>query len=646
MAIQSKFYQLTGQILLEYKTDQYVILRNETGNVDKDYRMYEGKDGSQYCLLDDNVESALYREYGNSTHFYAGNDSQVSHKIEEAENEAVYPYGHDIYIENSNFQIGRLICDKTHSTNRSSQMYCDTIRLYILTGYVMNSIAGYALKVKGKVTNVSCKENPEDENSNTIIKRINDYLYLLNWYMPKEELKNKIHWLDNPLYMNSKFYDRYIEIEFPSAQDIAINNRNIDYVHEYTDEDGIDHIMRGTIDKFSNIIVEFATVQQDNITYTDEFNSTSPSSFILDAVKTLSIYPESNANNFGVKLYEDIATHSIIYYPTYGDGFNIEPLNLEIMDKINYGLIPLINFSSYDTMDPNEGMDDFIEAYGGDPDNIPSKWIIVNELAVTYNYDSIYHVDEENPHTEKYTDFYTNTIDYSYKTLNDGDFFISKFVPYIKERLNMNCKSIVIQYNCHLYNRMNGTDIARQASMTIKNPYKYILTSIDTTNVINYKIVNRIEKTDIPIQPINKDQGTVKIVKEFYDVTELVANDGSENIYTQGKMTIKLNRSGSNYLIKLYQLNSDNVRVPYDLTGPWKYKLVFPSISSNTIEIFANLDNDKTNYGNGSLSFYISKDKAAAIMQVPTSERYFSLMIDNNDAENSVIYEGSVEWKV
>jgi len=37
----------------------------------------------------------------------------------------------------------------------------------------------------------------------------------------------------------------------------------------------------------------------------------------------MSIYPESNANNFGVKLYEDVTTHSIIYHPTYGDGFNV-----------------------------------------------------------------------------------------------------------------------------------------------------------------------------------------------------------------------------------------------------------------------------------------------------------------------------------
>ena len=633
MAIQSKFFQITGQILLEYKTDQYTILRNSTGSSVKNYVLYKGVDGNQYCLLDENRQTALYQYSDKSTQYYAGIDSS----IEVANNIVSLPYGHDIYVENSEFQIGTLINDVNNEEKRESQLYCDTIRLYILSGYIMNNIGGYSLKVKSKVIKAE-GDYSEDEK---IVKRINEYLYLLNWYKPKEELKDCIKWLDNPLYLNSKFYDRYIEITLPSAQDIAINRRNIDYLYEY-EEDNEKRYLRGTIDKFSNIIIEFATVSNDNIKYDDVNNSLGPSSFILDNVKQMSIYPDSNANNFGVKLYEDVTTHSIIYHPTYGDGFYVEPLNIEIMSKINNGEIPLVAYSEYDSL--NDGMDDFIEMYGADV----FKWIIINELSVTYNYDRIYHLDNSNSdeeiEVESYTDFYTNTIDYSHKSLDDGDFYVTKFVPYIKERLNMNCKSIVVQYNCHLYNRMNGIDIVRSASMTIKNPYKYVLTTIDTANVINYKIVNKIEKNNVVISNNNQQQVNTKIIREFYDVTELVANDGSNNIYAQGKLTLKLNHSGSNYLIKLYTINKDNTRIPYDLTGPWKYKLVFPSVTGGTIDIFANMDNDKTNYGNGSLSFYISKDSAGAIMSVPASERYFSLMIDN-DANNSVIYEGRVEWK-
>ena len=643
MAIQSKYFQLTGQILLEYKTDQYVILRNNTDGDKKSYIMYKGIDGKQYCLLNENIKHAEYQDYDNFTQFYGGKNAII--ETSEKQIAPDQPYGQDIYVENTDFQIGTIIksvkenISEDKIENREDQLYCDTIRLYLLTGYVMNNIGGYSVKVKGKVIKVS----GENTQGDTLVKRIDDYIYLLNWYMPKEELKDNIKWLENPLYLNSKFYDRYIEIKLPSAQDIAINQKDIDYVYEQTDEDNNKLYLRGTIDRYSNVIIEFATVQPDNITLEDIHDSNGPSTFILDNVRQMSIYPESNANNFGVKLYEDVTTHSIIYHPTYGDGYYIEPLNIEIMSRINNGEIPLINYSEYDSA--NDGMDDFIEMYG---ENV-FKWIIINELAVTYNYDRIYHLDNSNngedTGMESYTDYYTNTIDYTGKTLNDGDFYITKFVPYIKERLNMNCKSIVIQYNCHLYNRMNNTDIVRSASMVIKNPYKYILRNINTSNVINYKIVNKIEKQNMVVTNQVIEPSKPKIIREFYDVTELVANDGSENIYAQGKLTLRLNHSGSNYLIKLYTLNQDNTRVPYDLTGPWKYKLVFPSVTGGTVDIFANMDNDKTNYGNGSLSFYISKDNAGSIMSVPASERYFSLMIDNNDTQNSVIYEGKVEWK-
>ena len=637
MAVQSKYFQVTGQILLEYKTDQYVITRNSTGN-NVEYMMYEGVDGKQYCLLNDNIKSALYQKDDKFTQYYGGIDSS----IDIANNTTQEPYGHNIYLENSEFQIGKLIIDSSENKNeqREDQIYCDTIRLYILTGYVMNNIGGYSVKVRGKVIKVSGKNEVGDE----IVKRIDDYIYLLNWYMPKEELKDHIHWLENPLYLNSKFYDRYIEIKLPSAQDIAINNRNIDYVYRHADENNKVYYLRGTIDRYSNIIVEFATVQQDNITLEDNTNSLGPSEFILDADKEMSIYPESNSNNIGVKLYEDVTTHSIIYYPTFGDGYDIEPINLDIMGKIDRGEIPLINYGEYDSA--NENIDDFIEMYGSDYNQIPCRWIVINELSVTYNYAKIIQPDQSDLQYESYTDFFTNTIDYSFKTADDGDFYVSKFVPYIKERLNATCKSIVIQYNCHLYNRLNNTDIVRSASMTIKNPYKYVLTQIDTANVINYKIVNRIEKPEIRIPNPGQRPVNPQIIREFYNVTELVAtNEDNGNIYAQGRMTLRLNRSGSNYMLKLYMLNTDNVRVPYDLSGPWKYKLVFPVITGSTISISPSLDSNRTNFVNGSLSFYISGDNAAQIMKVPASERYFSLQIDNGGAtENSTIYEGRVEW--
>jgi len=40
---------------------------------------------------------------------------------------------------------------------------------------------------------------------------------------------------------------------------------------------------------------------------------------------------------------------------------------------------------------------------------------------------------------------------------------------------------------------MNNIEIVRAASMIVKEPYKYMLTTINTSNIVQYKIVNKIE---------------------------------------------------------------------------------------------------------------------------------------------------------
>jgi len=76
------------------------------------------------------------------------------------------------------------------------------------------------------------------------------------------------------------------------------------------------------------------------------------------------------------------------------------------------------------------------------------------------------------------------------------------------------------------------------------------------------------------------------------------------------------------------------------------YKLVFPDVNGNKIEVMPNKDSENYNLGIGSLVFYITADMAKAIMQVLSSERYFALMthLPNKPSEESTIYEGDVDW--
>jgi len=549
MSNQSKYYQVTNQILLEYKTDQYKITTThaEEGSDVTDIYMYCCDDGKQYCMDKTNIPTSKYPEQKSSRYYYGG-PGVTEFTLKDYQELPIY--GSDIYINNHN--IGVIIKDQDNKECRQNiSLNRDTIRLYLLSGYVMNNIAGYALRVKGLVDQVSYT----DMNANVIYKRIHDYLYLLDWFMPKEELKDRIHWLPNPLYLNSKFYDRYIEIKFPAPLDVALHpQRNINYVYEQKEvnDEGEEYsiYMRGNINPNMNFIIEFATVQQDYMEMNTEIMY--ECTFTPDVARQVALSRSSNANNFNVRIIEDTDSHQILYYPVYGDLLDEKDMDITMMQAIDSGIISMIDSADMDYA--NQGMDEFIEMYGEDV----YRWVIINELTVSYNYEDIITPDMDNQ-LESYTEYFTNTIDYTGKTSDNGEFWKTKFIPTIHERNNKTCKSIILSYTAHLFNRMNNIDIIRTASMTITDPYKYTLPSINTNNIVQYKVVNKIHKNVInPVQ--GKGEGmNAQIIRDYYDATNVVMRDVENNVsYQQGKMTLKLKHTNNNYLIRLYELKSDN----------------------------------------------------------------------------------------
>ena len=98
-------------------------------------------------------------------------------------------------------------------------------------------------------------------------------------------------------------------------------------------------------------------------------------------------------------------------------------------------------------------------------------------------------------------------------------------------------------------------------------------------------------------------------------------------------MTLYLKRSSSNYMFRLFTLNSDNVRVPYDLTGPFRYLLSFPALDGSKIKIIPNKDSEDVKLGVGQLVFYITEQQVRRIMAVPDSERYFAITTDTDNVD-------------
>jgi hypothetical protein len=134
---------------------------------------------------------------------------------------------------NYNYNYDQIASDNTDQDSllirkgmRVFNMLYDTIRIYISTGYMLNSLSGFNVRVYAK-----CAKAMNFDDGTWI--KTNKKLYLLNYYMPKEYLKNSYKYTDykgdevttnvvkmlpTPLYMNSRFYDRYVEIKVPAAE--------------------------------------------------------------------------------------------------------------------------------------------------------------------------------------------------------------------------------------------------------------------------------------------------------------------------------------------------------------------------------------------------------------------------------------------
>ena len=375
--------------------------------------------------------------------------------------------------------------------------------------------------------------------------------------------------------------------------------------------------------------------------------------FLQDPINTIAMSYNSNSDYFNAVIFEDPDNLEVVYYPTYGEtkGDNNEnnapPLNYEVMSEIETGAIPMLTEGFYDGL---ENIDEFVETYGQNA----FKWIIFNDLSVTFGYgEQTSSTTATSTIIKTVNQHFTNIIDYTLYQDAKYEFYKGHYVPRPSSNLldetgtkNLVCKSIIISYTCRLVNRLTNVEAIRNATLVIKDPKIYEAQKVTLKNVVTYKIFNKTTKDVVNPRTIIKESND-RYIRSYYDATNLVVKDmGTNAIYTQGQMTLYLKRSSSNYMFRLFTLNSDNVRVPYDLTGPFRYVLSFPALDGSKIKIIPNKDSEDVKLGVGQLVFYITEQQVRRIMAVPDSERYFAITTDtdNNDSQISTLYEGKVEY--
>ena len=253
--------------------------------------------------------------------------------------------------------------------------------------------------------------------------------------------------------------------------------------------------------------------------------------FHLDPINTISLTYNSNSDYFNAVIFEDPDNLEVVYYPTFGDGDNPPPLDFEIMSEIESGSIPMLTEGFYDGL---ENMDEFVETYGENA----FKWIIYNDINVTFNYcENIAALTETTPVVKSVNQHFTSILDYGQYEGATYDFYKGHYVPRPSVNLMegekaLICKSIMISYTCRLVNRLTNVEAIRNATLTIKNPRDYEAKKVTLKNVVTYKIFNKTTKDVINPKTVIKESND-KYIRSYFDATNLVVKDmGTNALYT------------------------------------------------------------------------------------------------------------------
>jgi len=423
MAEISKIFQVTPQIILTYSYDKFSTEGSEASNKN-DFQLtyhrpmlYQSLDRS-ICFLDCANESILgdlhnnifhtkFENANNDTNLYLGwygdgvesvdygacevtswTEQAMSDLLDDNWIRKVYSYQEDASVP---YAEDKTTYDGISETKRElhwdvGTLAYDKLRIYLLSGYLMNNCTGISVKIKA-LTN--------DYYVNSIGKYVPRYAVLGNWVFLKEQLGKLTQWVTTPLYINSKFYDRYIEVEVPSIYALG-------RYHDTSTLTGKVKVLADwlNVSQDSKIMIEFATIEDDAVTLPKDDKTIAPSKLLdrsyLDTsllLNTMSftlgtnkvegnLKLNSNADMFNVRLYEDTDTNCIVYYPVYGEAYDAVDLNTTVMYNIESGAIPMTDDAWRDS---NLTADEFYDTYGEDA----RKWMIINEISVTYNYSSI-----------------------------------------------------------------------------------------------------------------------------------------------------------------------------------------------------------------------------------------------------------------
>ena len=543
----SKYLQISERLLLEYTYD------TASTKSAKGVKSYVIKDNSGHLMYFMNPEDKdvgtlyksgfMYNAFPNATgdhYFYPG------HSYLQDERDSIVE---DIAQKlQENGIVESVVTGPVYST-----MPLDTVRVHIATGYTFSDTLGFMISIRAT------------QEARAAIKSKDSTIILQNFVFHKGNMAESIEFNTKPFYMSSKFFDRYIEFNIPSAYYMAVHKYDLSDIGTIYD-DVFDTL---AIANGSLMIFDYTEITDDSFestsstsSYIDFYQDSTgiegsdkvlynQGSFYLTAPISAEIALNTNSDYFNAKIYEDKESNCIRFYPIWGSVLDDKPVTRTIMNSIENGSIPM-NVKGF-TNDIDSDLEEFAKIYGEDS----RKWIIVNSINLEYHYVPFLLQDTDEDQSVVRTQKFSLTEDFQ----DDNDNITSieelykfRYRPIVDIISGYKCKYINVTYTARLVNRLNGEEVIRYATLDIDNAeakYGKNSSMINLSNLYTWKLFNKNEVTEAVVNTPSSGKSQTKYITKYFSSDNFIVSDGTTSS-PQGGYEIKLYDTDHLYKMRLF----------------------------------------------------------------------------------------------
>lgn len=527
--------------------------------------------------------SAIPYDYKGNTQFY----------IKDSDDDVYKKY------EQSNLAFGSKAGKSYDNSNMTITF--DKVRIYYINGYYFDTIEGFFLNLY---------VNRDDAR----------FLSLYRKFISKSNVGKLFKYLERPLFISNRIYDKYIEFYVPSVK----------YLCSKKYKDTNDFVKDMNVSDTTPLKVEYTILEGDDII---NYNNASSAEFdVVGAIREMPNIPYSaqlfskegaricalpqSANSDRLKAHIELSDSSTAV--SFCGMWDNEKLSNEIVAEFN-SKIMLYDMGQHKR---NVNLYDVTEK--------PLEWVAYHEvLAKFYSSDSEV-IDGNDVPEPKYIQTYNFTQPFGNVNVNTDDI---KYKPVIPRDGDIN--TVVFEYTFRLINLYDDVQFMRKATLSASgnSVYRLMNGTIELgddvlSNIKNYTIYNKIEQVNQSITTPTGNPYTTQYTKVFYNTNDIKLDENG-NYVEDGNYTLRLSNAPKNYKFIFRKNDADGNLTIFDLS---EFTLILYSKDANGNDIIIDATySSNMNPTLGEIEFYISANNVTKLKNVSEEKRFMSILVVNND---------------